>query len=123
MPRRRSTRVRRRVSRYGGSVRRVARRGGRARGKIGSFLKTGIIGDTTQALGAGMLASIVTNRVAPQFTPYATLGAEYLAGGVAGTVLAEGIKSFTGQPSILNSLGGILGGGSNGGQTSSGDSV
>ena len=51
-----------------------------------------------------MLVSLITDRVAPQATPFATLGAEYLAGGLTGTIAAEGIKSITGQPSILSSV-------------------
>ena len=80
------------------------RRASKGRKSLGSFLKRGIIGDTTQALGAGMLVSLITDRVAPQATPFATLGAEYLAGGLTGTIAAEGIKSITGQPSILSSV-------------------
>jgi hypothetical protein len=100
MARRRKTSYRRRAS---STVRRVSK----SRKGFGSFLKRGIVGDTTQALGAGMLVSLITDRVAPQATPFATLGAEYLAGGLTGAIAAEGIKSITGQPSIL---GGILGG-------------
>ena len=94
---RRKTSYRRRASS-------TIRRASKGRKSLGSFLKRGIIGDTTQALGAGMLVSLITDRVAPQATPFATLGAEYLAGGLTGTIAAEGIKSITGQPSILSSV-------------------
>ena len=88
----------------------------RGRSKIGGFLSKGIIGKTTSALGAGMLVGLVTDRVAPQATPFTTLGAEYLTGGVTGMVAAEGLKSITGQQSVLSGLlGGFgLGGGSSG---------
>lgn len=101
--RRRSRRIRRYASRAGSIVRRV----GSARGKFGGFLKRGLVGDTTQALGAGLLASAVTDRVMPQATPLTTLAAEYAAGGVGGMVLAEGVKSFVGMPSVI---GGFLSG-------------
>ncbi len=97
----------------------------KSRGKIGSFLKTGVIGDTTQALGAGYLASVITNRVAPQFSMYTSLGAEYLAGGLTGMALAEGIKYVAGGPSIISGLTGSLSNitGSIGGSGSSGEFV
>ena len=97
----------RRARRYASRIGRGASTIGRYRGKFGGFLKRGLIGDATQALGAGLLVQGVTNRVAPGATPYATLAAEYVAGGVGGMALAEGIKSFIGMPSVL---GGLLGG-------------
>ena len=104
-------RKRRSARRYARKASRGFRRIGAARGKFGGFLKHGLIGDTTQALGAGVLVGAVTDRVMPQATPYATLGAEYLAGGVGGMAIAEGIKSFIGMPSILSGVfSGILGG-------------
>ena len=96
------------------TVTRTVRRVSRGRAKFGGFLKRGIIGDTTSALGAGMLVGTVTNRVAPQATPFATLAAEFAAGGVTGMVAAEGLKSITGQQSILTGLIGGFGGGSQG---------
>lgn len=86
------------------------RRYTKGRGKFGGFLKKGIVGDTTSALGAGFLAQMIGDRVAPQATPFITVGAEYAAGGVTGMIIAEGIKSFTGQPSILNQITGLFGG-------------
>lgn len=103
----RRRRYRRAGRRYASRIGRGARSIGTYRGKFGGFLKRGLIGDATQALGAGMLVQGVTNRVAPGATPYATLAAEYVAGGVGGMALAEGIKSFIGMPSVL---GGLLGG-------------
>lgn len=109
MARRRKTTRRR--SRVSSSVRRVSR----SRGKLGGFLQKGIVGKVTSSLGAGMLVGLVTDRVAPQATPFATLGAEYLTGGITGLVAAEGLKSITGQPSILsNFIGGFGLGGSQG---------
>lgn len=102
----RRSRTRRVTRRARSGIRRI----GRGRGKFGNFLKTGLIGDTTQAIGAGKLVGLVTDRVAPQATPFATIGAEYLAGGIGGMVLAEGVKSFAGEPSILGQLTGLFGG-------------
>ena len=113
MVKRRKTSYRRRAS---STIRRVSK----SRKGLGSFLKRGIIGETTQALGAGMVVSLITDRVAPQATPFATLGAEYLAGGLTGTIAAEGIKSITGQPSILGGVFGSLGFGSSGQTTEMG---
>lgn len=103
------SRIRRRGRRIGRRASRGLRRIGAYRGKFGGILKTGLIGDTTQALGAGLLVGAVTDRVMPQVTPYATLGAEYLAGGVGGMALAEGVKTFIGMPSVLTGLLGGLG--------------
>ena len=98
--------ARRRKTSYRRRARTTIRRASRGRKSIGSFLKRGIVGDTTQALGAGMLVGTLTDRIMPDITPFATLGAEYLAGGLTGTIAAEGLKSVTGQPSILS---GVLG--------------
>ena len=106
-----------RMTRYKTRTRTVVRRIGSARGKFGNVLKRGLIGDTTQALGSGLLVSAVTNKVAPQATPYAALIAEYMAGGVGGMVLAEGVKSFVGMPSILGQF--LQGFGLGGGQQAS----
>jgi hypothetical protein len=99
--------ARRRKSTYRRRASSTIRRASKGRKSFGSFLKRGIVGDTTQALGAGMLIGTITDRVMPSVTPFATLGAEYLAGGLTGTIAAEGLKSITGQPSILS---GVLGG-------------
>lgn len=97
----------RRKTTYRRKARSTIRRASKGRKGLGSFLKRGIVGDTTQALGAGMLIGTITDKVMPSVTPFATLGAEYLAGGLTGTIAAEGLKSITGQPSILS---GVLGG-------------
>lgn len=86
---------------------------GSARGKFGGFLKKGLVGDTTSALGAGVLVGAVADRAIPQYSPYIQLAAEYAAGGVGGMVLAEGLKAMTGAPSVLN---GVLGQFTGGGQ-------
>ena len=95
-----------RSRRIASSVSRGARSFSAGRSKFGGFLKKGIVGDVSSALGSAVLVGAVTDRVAPQFTPYAQIAAEYAAGGVTGMVAAEGLKSILGMPSILS---GVLG--------------
>lgn len=85
-------------------ARKTASRVGKTRGKIGSFFKKGMVGDTTSALGASIVTGAVTDRVIPQYSIYAQAGAEYLVGGVGGLIGAEVVKSVVGLPSILNGL-------------------
>ena len=76
---------------------RSARKGGM---RIGSSLKTGIIGEVVKGIGAGSLVGLVMSRVAPNssITPIASTGAAFLAGGVTGgiaqVVLSGGLSSF-----------------------------
>ena len=75
--------------------------------KIGSSLKTGIIGEVVKGIGAGSLVGMIMSRVMPNspITPIASTGAAFLAGGVTGgiaqVVLSGGLSSF----------GGLFGGG------------
>jgi len=80
---------------------------------IGSFLKGGTVGNIVKGLGAGALATIVLQRVAPQFTGIGAVGAGFLGGGLVGGVAN---LFLTGG---LSSLGGLLGGGGgqNGGES------
>jgi len=103
-PKRRKTTVARR--------RKGSRRGSRK--SIGGFLKGGMVGNVVKGLGAGALATIVLQRVAPQFTGIGSVGAGFLGGGVVGGVAN---LFLTGG---LSSLGGLFGGG--GGQDG-GDSI
>ena len=76
---------------------RSARKGGM---RIGSSLKTGIIGEVVKGIGAGSLVGLVMSRVAPNssITPIASTGAAFLAGGLTGgiaqVVLSGGLSSF-----------------------------
>ena len=76
---------------------RSARKGGM---RIGSSLKTGIIGEVVKGIGAGSLVGLVMSRVAPNssITPIASTGAAFLAGGVTGgiaqVVLSGGLSCF-----------------------------
>jgi hypothetical protein len=80
---------------------RSARKGGM---RIGSSLKTGMIGEIVKGIGAGSLATIVVGRVAPQFAPIASIGAGFLTGGIVGG--AANLLLSGG----LTSLGGFFGG-------------
>jgi len=75
--------------------------------KIGSSLKTGIIGEVVKGIGAGSLVGTVMSRVMPDspITPIASTGAAFLAGGVTGGI-AQVILSGG-----LANLGGLFGGG------------
>ena len=82
---------------------RSARKGGL---RIGSSLKTGMIGEIVKGIGAGSLATMVVGRVAPQYAPIASIGAGFLTGGIVGgaaNLLLNG---------GMSSLGGIFGGSS-----------
>ncbi len=98
----------RRVTR---TVTRTVRRAASGRGKLGSILKRGIVGDTIAAVGAGVVVGAAAQRVIPQAAPFVSLGAEFLAGGAVGTIAAELIKPFLGMQSILGNLTGLFGGG------------
>ena len=84
--------------------------------KIGSSLKTGIIGEVVKGIGAGSLVGMIMSRVMPNspITPIASTGAAFLAGGVTGgiaqVVLSGGLASF----------GGLFGGGISAPQQESG---
>ena len=68
--------------------------------KIGSSLKTGIIGEVVKGIGAGSLVGMVMGKVLPNspLTPIVSTGAAFLAGGVTGgiaqVVLSGGLSSF-----------------------------
>jgi len=114
--RKRSSRRRATVKRRPKRRKTVARkrRSGSRTKSIGSFLKGGTVGNIVKGLGAGALATIVLQRVAPSFTGIGSVGAGFLGGGLVGGVAN---LFLTGG---LSSLGGLLGGG--GGQDG-GDSI
>jgi hypothetical protein len=84
---------------------RSARKGGM---RIGSSLKTGVIGEIVKGIGAGSLVSLVMSRVAPgsSLTPIAATGAAFLTGGIVG---GAANLILTGG---LSQLGGMFGGAS-----------
>jgi len=109
--RRRARPIKRRKTRR--TVAKKRRSGSRTK-SIGSFLKGGMVGNVVKGLGAGALATIVLQRVAPSFTGIGSVGAGFLGGGLVGGVAN---LFLTGG---LASLGGLLGG--SGGQDG-GDSI
>ena len=101
--RRKSTPLKRALPRKRTMVKRRTRVARRARSsglKIGSSLKTGIIGEVVKGIGAGSLVGMVMSRVMPNsaITPIASTGAAFLAGGVTGgiaqVILSGGLSSF-----------------------------
>jgi len=119
--RRRTRRVsrRRRTTRV---ARRVYRRTGRGLGRIRSIFSGGLIGSGVKAYGASAFTQILANRIGfGQYGGIAGAGAAYLAGGVTGLAVSEGIKMLAGQPSLITSLGSNLGFG--GGTSQGGMSV
>jgi len=71
-----------------------------------------MVGNVVKGLGAGALATIVLQRVAPSFAGIGSVGAGFLGGGLVGGVAN---LFLTGG---LSSLGGLFGGsgGQNGGE-------
>ena len=105
-PKRKSTTINKTKPRRKTMVSRRKRYSRRARSgglKIGSSLKTGIIGEVVKGIGAGSLVGMVMGRVMPDspITPIASTGAAFLAGGVTGgiaqVILSGGLSSFGGM--------------------------
>lgn len=94
MPRRRRSTRRRSVS---GGFR-------RARSGIGGVLKSGIIRKAILGVGAATIATVVLNRVAPQFAPIGGTAAAFLSGGLVGGAINLFLSGG------LNQLGGLFGG-------------
>jgi len=96
--RRRKSNKPRRSSKRVAKKRKGSRRGGIR--SIGGFLKGGMVGNVVKGLGAGALATIVLQRVAPQFTGIGSVGAGFLGGGLIGGVanllLTGGLSSLSG---------------------------
>lgn len=86
--------------------RRSSGRGGLSFGSVTGILRNPTIQKTALSLGLGTVVALVASRVAPQFTPWAALGGEYLGGGVVGLIGAEAVKALAGASSILGSFGG-----------------
>lgn len=93
MPKRRSSR-RRSVS---GGFR-------RARSGIGGVLKSGIVRKAILGVGAATIATVVLQRVAPQFAPIGGTAAAFLSGGLVGGAINLFLTGGLGQ------LGGLFGG-------------
>jgi len=107
-PKRRRT-VARRRSRRRSSVSSGFRR---TKSGFGRIFKSGIVGKAVTGIGAGTVATLVLDRVAPQFSPMGNLVAGFLGGGLVG----GGINALlNGGLGFLN-IGG-LGGSQQGGES------
>lgn len=73
-------------------------------GKIGSSLKSGMLGEAIKGAGAARLSHVVTDRVpqAQQYAPMIAVGAGFAAGGIVGGIAAAFTEGVIGS--------GILGG-------------
>lgn len=73
-------------------------------GKIGSSLKSGMLGEAIKGAGAARLSHVVTDRVpqAQQYAPIIAVGAGFAAGGIIGGIAAAFTEGIIGS--------GILGG-------------
>ncbi len=65
-------------------------------GRVGSSLKTGMLGEAVKGAGAARLSHVVTDRLpqTQQYAPMIAVGAGFVAGGVVGGITAaitEGI--------------------------------
>ena len=62
--------------------------------RVGSSLRSGMLGEAIKGAGAARLSHVVTDRVAPQYSNIVAVGAGFAAGGIIGGVtaaLTEGI--------------------------------
>ncbi len=76
----------------------------KAKGGIKNVLKSGVIGKVVQGIGAASLATLVLNRVAPQFAPIGGVAAGFLGGGLVGGAVNLFLSGG------LQNLGGLFGG-------------
>jgi len=85
----------------------------RTRSGVGRIFKSGIVGKAVTGIGAGTVATLVLDRVAPQFSPMGNLVAGFLGGGLVG----GGINALlNGGLGFLN-IGGFGGGSQQGGES------
>jgi len=87
--------------------RRISRRSvSRGFGRVGSSLRSGMLGEAIKGAGAARLSHVVTDRVAPQYGPIVAVGAGFAAGGIVGGIVAAVTEGV---------IGGLGGGGGGGG--------
>jgi len=56
----------------------------RTKSGVGRIFKSGIIGKAVTGIGAATVATLVLDRVAPQFSPIGSMAAGFLGGGIVG---------------------------------------
>lgn len=66
-------------------------------GRIGSSLKSGIIGEAIKGAGAAQLSHLFADRVAPQYSSIIGVGAGFAAGGIVGGVAAAFTEGLIGS--------------------------
>jgi len=75
-------------------------------GRVGSSLRSGMLGEAIKGAGAARLSHVVTDRVAPQYSSIVAVGSGFAAGGIIGGVTAALTEG------IIGGLGGEMVGGS-----------
>jgi len=114
-PQRRNTRSKPRKTMARRSRRATIRSGfRRTKTGLGNVFRKGLVGKVVMGIGAGTVAGIALNAIAPQFSGIGKVGAAFLAGGPIGGVAQLLLGGG------LGNLGGIFGGsvgGNGGGQT------
>jgi len=82
------------------TVAKKKRSSGRSKGIRGIFNKSGLVGKAAMGIGAATVATLVVDRVAPQFSPIAAIGASFLGGGLVGAAanlfVSGGLGGLTG---------------------------
>jgi hypothetical protein len=66
-------------------------------GRVGSSLKSGIIGEAIKGAGAAQLSHLFADRVAPQYSSIIGVGAGFAAGGVVGGIAAAFTEGLIGS--------------------------
>jgi len=72
------------------------------------IFKRGLLGEAVKGVGAGSIAGLVVNQVAPQYSTVAATGAGFLGGGIVGALASLFVNGG------LSQLTGMFGGRSNG---------
>jgi len=87
----------------------------RRRSDLRGIFKRGILGEVTKGIGAGAIAGLVVNQVAPQYSTVAATGAGFLGGGFVGALASlfvnGGLSSitsmFSGRSTSVNGAMGV----------------
>ena len=80
----------------------------RRRTDLRGIFKRGLLGEAVKGVGAGSIAGLVVNQVAPQYSTVAATGAGFLGGGIVGALASLFVNGG------LSQITGMFGGRSNG---------
>jgi len=108
---RKSTSLKRRKPRKNMAKRRLRTRAKsyvRRRTDLRGIFKRGMLGEAVKGVGAGSIAGLVVNQVAPQYSTVAATGAGFLGGGFVGALASLFVNGG------LSQITGMFGGRSNG---------